>query len=120
MKKKIFLLPSCSTCVKIAKELAVDTHNFDVIDIKSDGVSETMLDAIAKQEGGYEAVFSKRAMKYKSLSLKEQKLSEQDFKNHILNEYTFLKRPVIQIGDTYFVGNAKKTVEAAKEALTNG
>lgn len=119
MKKKIFLLPACSTCVKIAKEIGVEQHNFEVHDIKSDGVPENMLDAIAKQEGGYEAVFSKRAMKYKSLGLKEKNLSEQDFKNYILNEYTFLKRPVIQIGDTYFVGNAKKTVEAAKQAITN-
>lgn len=119
MKKKIFLLPSCSTCVKIAKEIDVDSNNFEVHDIKLDGVPEIMLDNIAKQEGGYEAVFSKRAMKYKSLGLKEQNLTENDFKNYILTEYTFLKRPVIQIGDAYFVGNAKKTVEAAKQALAN-
>jgi len=43
-------------------------------------------------------------------NLKEQNIS-------ILEEYTFLKRPVIVDGDTVFVGNAKKVVAAAKEHL---
>jgi hypothetical protein len=34
-----------------------------------------------------------------------------------LEHYTFLKRPVVLVDDTIFVGNAKKTVEAAKAAL---
>lgn len=117
MKNQIFLLSSCSTCVKIAKELDIEAHHFEVQDIKQTPISEATVDAIAKQEGSYEAIFSKRAMKYRGMGLHEQHLSEQDFKSHILTEYTFLKRPVMHIGGTYFVGNAKKTVEAAKLAL---
>ena len=44
-------------------------------------------------------------------------LSESDYKNLILEHYSFLKRPVIQVGETYFIGNAKKTIAAAKEFL---
>ena len=50
-------------------------------------------------------------MKYKSLGLKDKSLSEEDYKNYILEEYTFLKRPVTIIGDEIFVGNSKKTTE---------
>ena len=35
----------------------------------------------------------------------------------ILKEYTFLKRPIIQIGEKFFVGNSKKVVEEAKNEL---
>jgi arsenate reductase len=49
--------------------------------------------------------------------LNEKKLSEEDFKKYILEEYTFLKRPVIMIDEKIFVGNAKKTIEEIKKAL---
>ena len=51
-------------------------------------------------------------MKYKSMGLKDKALTEKDYKRLILEEYTFLKRPVIIINDKIFVGNAKKTIEA--------
>jgi len=51
------------------------------------------------------------------MGLKEKTLSEQDYRQLILDEYTFLKRPVIIIDDQIFVGNAKKEVESAKEAM---
>jgi arsenate reductase len=69
---------------------------------------------MAKHTGSYEALFSRRAMKYKSMRLADKNLSENDYKNLILDEYTFLKRPVIVVGDKQFVGNSKKVIEAAK------
>ena len=71
-----------------------------------------------KMTGSYESLFSKRAMKYKSMGLKDQILSETDIKNLIVDEYTFLKRPVIIIADEIFVGNSKKTIEAAKDMIS--
>lgn len=56
-------------------------------------------------------------MKYRSLGLNEKELTEEEYKNLILEEYTFLKRPVIVVDDAVFVGNSKKTVEAAKAKL---
>ena len=67
--------------------------------------------------GSYEALFSKIARKYKELGLKDKHLTEADFRKYILDEYTFLKRPVILIDDSIYVGSAKKTVEAAAEKL---
>ena len=112
---KAYILPACSTCQRILKEVE---WTGDIHDIKKDGVPADLLNKIAEEHGGYEAVFSKRAMKYKSLGLKEQNLSEEDFKKHILEEYTFLKRPVFDLGDKTFVGNSKKVVEALKNHLS--
>jgi arsenate reductase len=67
--------------------------------------------------GSYEALFSKRAKLYKEMDLKHQNLTERDYKHYILEHYTFLSRPVIIINDKIFIGNSKKTVEAAKAYL---
>lgn len=114
--KKIYHLATCSTCVPIVKEL---NPSDDVIlqDIKTEKITEAQIDEMAKMAGSYEALFSRRAMKYKSMGLKDKNLNEQDYRQLILDEYTFLKRPVMIANDQIFVGNAKKEVEAAKEVF---
>lgn len=47
------------------------------------------------------------------MGLHEQELSEQDYRRLILEEYTFLKRPVVVIDGQVFAGSAKKAVDAA-------
>ena len=86
-------------------------------DIKFEKITPDQLDEIKKMIGSYEALFSRRALKYKELGLKDKKLEERDFRKYILDEYTFLKRPVVIINDKIFAGSEKKTVEALKKAL---
>jgi len=113
---KAFILSSCSTCQKILKE--IDWQG-EIQNIKEDNIDKDTLKRLADEHGSYEALFSRRAMKYKSLGLRDQSLSETDYKNWILKEYTFLKRPVFIIGNKSFVGNSKKVVESIKEYLAN-
>ena len=82
-------------------------------------IYENQIEEMEKMSGSYESLFSKRAMKYKSMGLKEKEINENDIKNLILEEYTFLKRPVIIIEDEIFVGNSKKTIEAAAIKIKN-
>ena len=72
---------------------------------------------ITEMTGSYESLFSRRALKYKQWKLKDKKLSEKDYSQYILDEYTFLKRPVVIMGDKISVGSEKKTVEALKSAV---
>tara|TARA_B100000508_G_scaffold141097_1_gene146929 strand:- start:11113 stop:11475 length:363 start_codon:yes stop_codon:yes gene_type:complete len=113
--KKIFHLSSCNTNQKILKEINPG-DDVELQDIKKENIDEKTLDFIKSKVGSYEKMFSKRAMKYRSMGLNEMDLSEQDYKKYMLEEYTFLKRPFIILEDQVFVGNAKKTVEAAKQA----
>lgn len=85
-------------------------------DIKKENIDEKTLDLIKDHVGSYEAMFSKRAMKFRSMGLNEMELNEEDYKKFMLEEYTFLKRPFIILEENVYVGNSKKTVEAAKEA----
>ena len=86
-------------------------------DIKTQSITEDQIDHMAKLSGNYESLFSRRAMKYKSLRLNEVTLTEEDYKRLILEEYTFLKRPVFIIDDQIFIGNSKKTLENLTKAL---
>lgn len=72
---------------------------------------------MAALAGSYEALFSRRAIKYKSMGLKDKPLSESDYKQLILEEDTFLKRPVFIVGKQIFIGNSKNTIQALISAL---
>jgi arsenate reductase len=113
--KKIYHLSSCNTCQKIIAEMN-GGEGFEMQDIKEENVSAKDLDWMKDKVGSYESLFSRRAMKFRQWGLHEKELNEQDYRDLILKEYTFLKRPVIVIDDQVFAGNTKKTVEAAKEA----
>lgn len=114
--KKIYHLASCSTCQRIIKEINPGSE-IVLQDIKSEAISEQELDEMAKMAGSYEALFSRRAMKYRSLGLNERELSEDEYRKWILEEHTFLKRPVIISENQIFIGNSKKIVKAASEHL---
>ena len=116
--KKVFHLGNCSTCQRIISELDSGLKYFEMREIKSVSVTDSELSEMHKLAGSYEALFSRRAMKFRSMGLNEKELSETDYKKYILEEYTFLKRPVILTDDSIFIGSAKKTVEAAKTYLS--
>ena len=115
--KKMYHLGNCTTSQAIIKETQVDKKGFTMQDIKFEKITPAQLDEMKKMAGSYEALFSRRAMKYKELGLKDKQLGEQDYRSYILEEYTFLKRPVVIIDDKIFAGSEKKTIEALKKAV---
>ena len=114
--KKIYHLGNCSTCKRILSEINIDK---DVVlqDIKEEKISAEQLAEMAQLAGSYEKLFSRVAMKYRILGLDKMELKENDYKNYILEEYTFLKRPAIICGDNIFIGSTKSTIEALKKAF---
>lgn len=115
--KKIFHLKSCSTNQRILKELKLD--DVELQNIKEENIDEKTLDFLKEKVGSYEALFSRKAMKYRSMGLHELKLSEADYKKYMLEEYTFLKRPFMINEDEVFIGNTKEVVEAAKQSFNS-
>jgi arsenate reductase-like glutaredoxin family protein len=113
---KIYYLSSCDTCKRILKGLE-PLDGIELQDIKTSPVTEEQLQQLYDLARSYEALFSKRARMYKQRNLKEMSLGENDFKALILEHYTFLKRPVMVLEGEIFIGNSKKTVQAAKETL---
>ena len=114
--KKIYYLSTCDTCQRILKEWA-PLDGITIQDIKNQAMTESQVDEMKTLAGNYESLFSKRARLYREKGLHEKQLSETDYKNLILEHYTFLKRPVLLVHDHIFIGNSKKVVAAAKQAL---
>jgi arsenate reductase len=113
--KKVYFLQTCDTCRRILKE--VNTDGFERQEIKKNNITATQLKEMYTLSGSYEALFNKRAKLYKSMDLKNQDLSETDYRQFLLDEYTFLKRPVFIIDEEIFIGNSKKVIENLKEKI---
>ena len=110
--KALFYLKTCDTCRRIIKSLP-NIEGFELREIKQQPITPAELEEMHRLAGSYEALFSRKATLYKQRGLKDQPLTEADYKNLILEHYTFLSRPVIIDRETIFIGNSVKTVDAA-------
>jgi arsenate reductase len=119
--KKMYHLATCTTCQAIIKETGIGklakAGKIEMQDIKTEKITPAQLDEMKEMAGSYEALFSRRAMKYKELGLKDKPLTEKDYRKYILEEYTFLKRPVTILGKQIFIGSEKKAVAALGAAV---
>ena len=114
--KVVFYLKSCNTCARIIKEIKLDS-SFVFREIKSSPISIKELEMIYHFSKSYESIFNKRAKLFSAKKLKNVTLSELEYKSYILENYTFLKRPVIITGNTIFIGNSKKNILEIKKHL---
>ena len=116
MTRKVYFLSTCDTCRRIMKDVGVD-DSFEQQDIKIEPISEAQVEQLYNFTGSYEALINKRARKLKAVLAEKPVNSDADYKQVLLMDYTFLKRPVFEIDGKLFVGNSAKTVAAIKAAL---
>ena len=113
--KKAYYLSTCDTCKRILKELNL-SNDWKLQDIKTEKITLSQLEEMRALTDSYESLLNKRARKLSEF--KGQELSEEKLKSMILEEYTFLKRPVFILDNEIFIGNAKKTIETLKNKLS--
>lgn len=114
---KIYYLASCDTCRKIIKSLPKN-EGLVFHDIKQNPITVDELEDMKRLSGTYEALFSRKAQLYKSLDLKNKSLTENDYRDYILQHYTFLSRPVFIINDKIYIGNNSKVIQEVQKALS--
>ena len=115
---KFFTLPTCKTCQRIDADLQPADCGAEIRDIKASGVTAEEVDAMKAHAGSYEALFSRRAMKFRSMGLVDKTLTEKDYRALILEEYTFLKRPVFLTDEGVTAGSAKAEVARARDLIS--
>ena len=113
---KIYYLATCDTCRKIIKTLP---KNIALVfhDIKQNPLTEAEVEQLYELSGSYEALFSKKAVLYKTYGLKDKNLQEADFKKYLLEHYTFLSRPVFIINGAIYIGNSQQNILQVHNAL---
>jgi len=109
MTDKIYYLASCDTCRKIIKSLP-NADRLQFHDIRQNPITEQELEEMYQLSGSYETLFSKKAQLYKSMDLKNKSLTEADYKQYLLQHYTFLSRPVFIIDNKIYIGNSQKNI----------
>ena len=107
--KKVFYLKTCDTCRKIL--VRFDLTGWDTREIKKEPVTEDELAKMYEKTNSYEALFSKKSTRIKQRGLDVKALTENDFKDLLLDHYSFLKRPVFITDERIFIGNDKKNLE---------
>ena len=113
--KTVYFLQTCDTCRRILKEINLD--GFEKHEIKANPLTVFQLEEMYSCTNSYEALFNKRAKKYKAMGLKNEVITEDDYRQLILEEYTFLKRPVFLVENDIFIGNSKKEIDRLKEKI---
>ena len=78
--KKVYTLSTCDTSKKILKLCNITNLYFEIKDIKTSSITQTELEEMRSFAGSYEALFSRRSRKYKSMGLKDVVLKEDDYK----------------------------------------
>lgn len=111
--KKVFHLNTCDTCRKILAQF--DLTDWELREIKKEPITKEELAEMYKKAGSYESLFSKKSTQIKLRGLDVKSLKENDFKDLLLDHYTFLKRPVFLTDQKIFIGNDKNNVESLKE-----
>lgn len=109
----LYWLPSCSTCQKAERWLnrrGVGVTKFR--DIKDEPLARNEVIELTRIVGGVSDLFSKRAVLYREMKLSERTLSEEEMTDLMTDEYTFLKRPIIMIGEKAVAGFFEMSFEA--------
>ncbi|SHI60035.1 Arsenate reductase, glutaredoxin family [Cruoricaptor ignavus] len=111
--KKVFHLKNCGTCQRILQRY--DLSDWEIREIKSEPITVQELEQMYALAGSYEALFSKRSTQIRARNIDIKTLSEKEFRDLLLEHYSFLKRPVFITDDKIFIGNDKKNIAALDE-----
>ncbi|MCG2793648.1 MAG: arsenate reductase family protein [Weeksellaceae bacterium] len=111
--KKVFYLKTCDTCRKILGQY--DTRDWEMREIKINPITEQEVEDMYQLAGSYEALFNKKSNQIKLQELDPKALQEKDYKELLLDHYTYLKRPVFLTEDEIFIGSDKINLGKLKE-----
>jgi arsenate reductase len=117
-KNKVYYLPDCDTSKRVIREASLG-EDFEFHNLRKAPLAQEEIDALAAMAGSYEALFSRHARLYKERNLKNEYLNEKDYRNLLLEHYTFLKRPVVVVNGEIFIGGQEKVINQLITSLEN-
>ena len=80
-------------------------------DLKEQPLQKSELKDLAKKAGGVDKIFSRRAIKYRTLGLADKNLTDDQKLDWMAKEYTFISRPVIESDSKVVAGFSKRNYQ---------
>jgi arsenate reductase (glutaredoxin) len=114
--RKGWFLSTCDTCKRILNSLPT-VQGMEWQDIKKEAITQGDLELMLTRSGSVEAIFSKKSRNYRARGLHERVLSDAEMRQLILEDYTFLKRPIAILDEHIFIGNSPSEVSRLQEAM---
>ncbi|HFB54745.1 MAG TPA: Spx/MgsR family RNA polymerase-binding regulatory protein [Hellea balneolensis] len=109
---KFYGLTTCDTCRKAQKELRAAGRNFDVIDVRADGVSVQKLQDWASKID-WKTLLNTRSTTWRKLSPEDKDgVDEKKAVSLMATHPTLIKRPIIEKGEQIYVGWTSATKDA--------
>lgn len=115
--RHLFYLSTCNTCRNFLRALAPLPGDLVLQDLKHQALQEKQLEQLRKLSGSYEALFNRRSRKYAEFGLKERMLNESDYRKLLLQEYTFLKRPLVVWDEQLYIGASAAILKQLRQEL---
>jgi arsenate reductase (glutaredoxin) len=110
---EVYWLPYCTTCQKAVEHLHSKGAQISRFrDLKAQPLSQDEVRELAAKVGGVDALFSRRAMKYRQMGLHERELTEDEMVKLMADEYTFITRPVVVRDGRATAGFSQKRIDA--------
>ena len=109
-------LSTCNTCMRILKELNLP-EGTKLQDVKQEPINQAQLEALYAVTQSYEQLINKRSRVLQALNKAGKPPNETGYKELLETEYSCLKRPILHWGNTFYLGNTKKTVAAMQQAV---
>lgn len=113
----MYWLPHCTTCQKAVQYLEKKGHPVTKFrDLKGDPLGRNEVEHLAELVGGASELFSRRARKYRSMNLSERELSSDEMIQFMVDDYTFIKRPVLVCDKRAISGFSTKSYDSFLES----
>ena len=104
MPATIYGIKNCDTVKKARQWLAANGSDYAFVDVREDGVDKTEIQRWI-DVAGIDVVVNKRSTTWKQLSDKQKEgLNEATALDLLLANPTLVKRPVLTIDDSVFIG----------------
>lgn len=105
-------LKTCDTCRKAQKQLKAAGKNFEVVDVRADGVSKAKLMEWTEKTD-WQILLNTRSTTWRGLPDAEKADLDQSQAICLMSDHpTLIKRPVIERGDALYVGWTPATIAA--------
>lgn len=111
-----YYLDTCNTCKRIKQTLSLPA-SIKLVNVREYPLTVDQLSNLFEYTKSYKALLNTRAQLLRKRNLKADELSEEKVKALLLEHYSFLKRPILIFQNQAFIGNARATVEEAKNIL---